>query len=165
MIDDSNHQQPAAYAVDLETDSMAANDDLGNGNITTGGAITTHVDYREMAPQTDNISANASSLNQVNTTQFSFETARRSLASRLRFDASWDKASWSMHVAIFLQILAVVQWLIFSRALLRPFDLGLGFYSDILIIGLFFIVNAHRNYWQKQLQFYELEAKYLGAYD
>jgi len=60
---------------------------------------------------------------------------------------------------------ALAQWLLFSAALTSPLHLRLGPFLDVAIIGGLFMVSWHRSYWQKQLEFYALEAKYLGAYD
>ena len=95
----------------------------------------------------------------------SFQTARKSLASRLKFDASWDKAAWSLRAAILLQFLALLQWFLFSSALTSPLDMRLGPVCHFLVLIGLLLISWHRGYWQKQLEFYALEAKYLGAYD
>ena len=48
--------------------------------------------------ETDDIEENL----QTNTTFTSLDTTKRSLASRLKLDASWDKACWSLRAATFL---------------------------------------------------------------
>lgn len=70
-----------------------------------------------------------------------------------------------MRASIFLQILALVQWLSFSGVASHPLDVSYGPIVTLLIIIGLFLVSYHRSYWQKQLEFYALEAKYLGAYD
>ena len=102
---------------------------------------------------------------EMNQTFRSFDTARKSLATRLKFDASWESATWTLRAAIFLQVIALFQWVAFSPALFNPSNLQLGPFVDVVIIIGLFLVSCHRNYWQKQLELYANEAKYLGAYD
>ena len=52
--------------------------------------------------ETDDIEENTSQNLQTNTTFTSLDTTKRSLASRLKLDASWDKACWSLRAATFL---------------------------------------------------------------
>ena len=102
---------------------------------------------------------------QANATFTSLDTNKKSLASRLRLDASWDKASWSLRAATLLQVVAFLEWLLFSSAVTNPFDLRMGPFINVMIIAGLLIVTYHKNYWQKHLENYALEAKYLGAYD
>lgn len=79
----------------------------------------------------------------------SFETARKSLASRLRINASWEKVAWSLRAAISLQVVALLQWLVFSGSLTSPFNLRIGPFLDIMIIILLLVLSGHWNYWKK----------------
>ena len=76
---------------------------------------------------------------QANATFTSLDTNKKSLASRLRLDASWDKASWSLRAATLLQVVAFLEWLLFSSAVTNPFDLRMGPFINVMIIaGLLF---------------------------
>ena len=84
---------------------------------------------------------------QANATFTSLDTNKKSLASRLRLDASWDKASLSLRVATLLQVIAFLEWFIFSSAVTNPFDLRLGPFINVMVIAGLLIVTYHKNYW------------------
>jgi len=68
--------------------SLSRSDDANENNFDTESA---QAQYQGARPE-----------NVLNQTQSSLETAKRSLASRLRINASWETTTWSLRAAIFL---------------------------------------------------------------
>ena len=57
----------------------------------------------------------------------------------------------------------LLQWFLFTAAVSNPGNLRTGVYLDLGFVILLLLLRWHLGYWEKQLRYYSLEAKYLGV--